>query len=251
MACRPRLAQMLCTCRNLGCCRGSSSCLWRSPACVAVGGLARGSLAGAPGAGTGRLGSRARHVCRRLGCACVGIRGGVGRASLSGLLPLRRPADGAAPRARLTAARAAPVGALAGPRLRRPRNRSSDRRAHVRRVELERPGGPGPSRFLPGPARRSRGQYRRHGGRPSCGNCHDQAQAARKRTDPRGRRCCRCWNRSFRLGSGESGCFCGNCSTSSLRRIYSCVAPKALTNRYGQRSYRADIDPGAPGGSLG
>ena len=117
---------------------------------------------------------------------------------------------------------------------------------------LEHPGGPGPPRFLPGPARRSRRQHRRHGGRRSCGNCHDQAPATRKRARPRGRRCCRRWNRSIRLGSGENGCFCGNCSTSSLRRIYSFVALQALTNRYGPRSYRDDIDPGArPGSSLG
>ena len=58
----------------------------------------------------------------------------------------------------------------------------------------------------------------------ACGNCHDQAPAARKRTGPCRRRCCRRWNRSIRLGSGENGCFCGNCSTSSLRRIYSFVA---------------------------
>ena len=140
------------------------------------------------------------------------------------VLPLRRAADRAASRARLPAAPAPPVGAVARPRLRRPRDRRCDRRAHVRRVGLEHPGGAGPPRFLPGQARRSRRQSRRHSGGRRCGNCHDQAPATRECSRPRRRRCCRRWNRSIRLGSCENGPFCGNCSTSSLRRIYSFVA---------------------------
>jgi hypothetical protein len=174
----------------------------------------------------------------------------MGCAGLPGLLPLRRPADRAAPRARVPAAHATPLGALARPCLRRPCYRSRDRRAHVGRLGLEHPGGSGSPRFLPGPARRSAGQYRGHGGCRRCGNRHGQAPATRECSCPRGRLCCRRWNRSIRLGSGKNGCFCGNCSTSSLRRIYSFVAHKALTNRYGQRSYRVDINPGARPGSL-
>ena len=72
----------------------------------------------------------------------------------------------------------------------------------------------------------------------------------RKRARPRRGRRCRRRNRSIRLGSGENGCFCGNCSTSSLRRIYSFFAHKALTNRYGRGLTGTENNPGACPGSL-
>ena len=123
----------------------------------------------------------AHHLRHRIGRARVGRCGRVGRESLPRLLPVRRPADCPAPGARLAVAHAPPLGALAGSRLRGPRDRRCDRRAGARRLlRLERPGSPGPPRFLPGQARRAHGQHRRHGGRRSCGDCHDQAPAARE-----------------------------------------------------------------------
>ena len=107
------------------------------------------------------------------------------------------------------------------------------------------PGGAGPSRFLPRPVARSRCKRHRHAGRPRCGTRHDQAQAGRQCAHRRRGRRCRRWHRSIRLGCCANGSFCGNCSTSSLRRFYSLRPPTALTNRYRPGLTRLTSIPGA------
>ena len=123
--------------------------------------------------------------------------------------------------------------------------RSRDLGARSRRLRRRHPRGAGPSRFLPRPVPRGRCKRHRNAGRSRCGTPHDQAQAGRQCAHRRRGRRCRRWHRSIRLGCCENGGFCGNCSTSSLRRFYSLQPPTALTNRYRPGLTRLTSIPGA------
>ena len=112
----------------------------------------------------------------------------------------------------------------AGAHLRRACGRDCDLRSAARSLRREHPGRPGPPRVLPGAVRGDRREHGRHTGRRRCGDRHDQTSPTRERAHPGGGRRCRPWHRSIRLGCCENGRFCGNCSTSSLRRFYSLSA---------------------------
>ena len=171
---------------------------------------------------------------RCIRCARLGCRRRVGRPRVSRVLPLRRAPDGSVARSRIAPPlRVAPRRRPCA-RLRRPRYRRRDLGSSARDLRLGDPCCPGPPRLSPGTSRRDPRQHARHPGGGGGGNRHDQAQADGKHARARRCRCCRRWNRCIWLGCCENGCFCGNCSTSSLRRIYSFFAHKALTNRYGQ-----------------
>ena len=165
--------------------------------------LARRSPGARPRAGTR---ARSASTTSSAGC-CTAPLLGLGSLLLYGLAASRR----------------------AGARLRRAGGRRRDLGAGARGLRRRHPRGAGPPRSLPRPVRRGRGK--RHGdvGRCSCRNRHDQAPATRQCADPRRGRCCRPGHRSIRLGCCENGDFCGNCSTSSLRRFYS-FSPQSGTN---------------------
>jgi hypothetical protein len=212
----------------VGCLRGGPSCVrggasLPTPSRPARRALARSAQARARGLVRGAPGLR-----DRLGGPCLGRCSRLGHSCVPRVLPLRGAADGAAPRARLAAPlRVAAADRRAGTRVRRLGVRRRDLGARSRCLRRRHSRGAGSSRFLPRPVPRSRCKRHRNAGRSRCCTRHDQAQAARQCAHRRRRCRCRRWHRSIRLGRCENGGFCGNCSTSSLRRFYSLQPPTA------------------------
>ena len=97
-------------------------------------------------------------------------------------------------------------------------DRRTDPRRHLRD---EHPRGPGAPRLSPRAVGRDRRELGRHDRRDRCGDCHDPTSPVGERADHHRRGCCR--SRQRLCGPRRCGkrCFCGNCSTSSLRRFYS------------------------------
>jgi hypothetical protein len=216
---------------TLGWRRGSASCLCGGFALVAACGTSGRALARSAQARARGLVSRAPGLRDRLGGTCLGRCGRLGHSSVPRVLPLRGAADGAAPRARLAAPLRVEASRRAGTRLHRLGGRRRDLGARPRRLRRRHTRGAGPPRFLPRPVPRCRCKRHRNAGRSRCGTRHNEAQAARQCAHRRRDRRCRRWHRSIRLGCCENGGFCGNCSTSSLRRFYSFAPQGSLTNR--------------------
>ena len=178
--------------------RRCSRCGWRP---------ARGPLAGAAASRARRLVGGARRLCRRLGRPRLGSGRRLGRAVVPRLLPLRRPADGATPRARLAAAvrgvgspwpALVYVGLAVGVAIAVPVHGDSATSIPAAQDHLD---------FFPARLVAIVGNIAGTAGRCRRGNCHDQTAPARKRARAGRRRCCRCRNRAIRLGSCADGEF--------------------------------------------
>ena len=118
----------------------------------------RRTLARDPAAGARRLVGRAPRLRGGLGRAHLGRRRRLGRARVPRLLPVRRPAHGAAARRRIAPSLWMETHNRSGAHLRRACGRDCDLRSAARCIRREHPGRPGPpsSSSRPGSWRSSR-----------------------------------------------------------------------------------------------
>ena len=179
---------------------------------------ARGEVAGTAPTRAGRLECRARLLRDRGGCSGLGRRGRLERACVSRLLPVRRAAHGSAARSGVHAPLRLALDALPRPRLRRPGDRGRHRRADPRRhLRDEHPEAQEHLGFLPARLVAILGN--------SVGTSPSSVWRLPIRRRPLGNVLIITGVAVAALGSAFAGlgaaerCFCGNCSTSSLRRF--------------------------------
>ena len=163
-------------------------------------------MATTPGTGACGVGGVARSVRGRVGRAGVGSRSRVERRSLQGVLPLRRPLDGAAPGSWIRPSRGRAHRCTGRPRLLRLGRGCCPRRAAQGRGRgHQHPRGAGPSRLLSGSSARRDRQLRWDDRGCRGGGGDDSPAPARKRAHRR--RCCdsRGGNRARRPRCGGDG----------------------------------------------